>query len=1095
MADVAGTVVGVVSLGLQVAQGIVSYYSAYQGQIEDVDKISQRAKALHATLIILQTRLANIPIPHTASMTQVESAIFSCEDSIQRLDTILQKCLVVNLPSGTKENLRRFAKKALFPFRENTLRELEHVVGRFQSNLDTALLALIFSEQSSNHLQTSSSIASLLNQAGNVNTTITQIDGNLSNLANTCNIIDTSIQQVHANTSNTAAIIGTSLSSIERGADTVISSLAEVDRSISEQSLHSWSLAASVTREFATIGAMLNDFPAIVQREVFRALESHHKQTQVTDKSIRSENIFDGKELPVRKPSLRKTRRVSCSCQSRNGWKFNRWHFMGGYLKLVYSRRGPDTHSRDCHSRLSCESKRTLELSFLDNTKLISGIWRMAINFSSTASTFSISPSLSYRRIVSWEAPAFALLRGIDIMRMESKPLTTSYINNLNIQLRHLLNSGQASLTDTDICGTSLLHHVCLGISFSKAFDHSDVYREYKRLVVFLASHSTMPNEPDSYGKRPLDYIFREGIFFRYTPEFVDIFLELADAGLEHSLPWNNATPDPRSYPAYSVNFATSLFELRHRMPELPQDSHCGILSEAILQKSESLVRHILDTSPENLYEKNDLGQTPLHLSAGWPVGISTLLDAGGNYLIGEEDAFGVLPIAYACNWKCLPAVQLLLDADSPLYSSKSAYRSNVNHVLLNAILNSSKEIVQSITFALAARRKRLYELASRSLPQSAENILSIADDQVLDLNAYSVCKSLKILEVPVPESIRVPGDSYPTVYHYLFNNYCENTDGTVLALPRVELAEIFYDAGFRDLMNDSIWIIASASLSLHRTVSFWQVHFDKICKLVWWLAQKVNSIYHDHKNGEFRITLWNSHIRFLAIDIVDYMVYKDEDPVHRSSFTGELFPCEAKYFIISAVTDCPTVHECQCACSSRGCELVTNILKYFTSTTTIRNRISYSWNRASSKALLCKPRVERKVGAVRCVIVTLNTILGEGSEIWRFLISGLIRFATFTALDLTHTCCVVRLPTLGNSFTPFNAENRQDIQEEESAQIEELEILVAEFEAKYLELGQPILEFFDGYWSSRMQEHKETHTKPYTEDELEKIHELGVRF
>ncbi|KAJ5172896.1 hypothetical protein N7492_005489 [Penicillium capsulatum] len=74
-----------------------------------------------------------------------------------------------------------------------------------------------------------------------------------------------------------------------------------------------------------------------------------------------------------------------------------------------------------------------------------------------------------------------------------------------------------------------------------------------------------------------------------------------------------------------------------------------------------------------------------------------------------------------------------------------------------------------------------------------------------------------------------------------------------------------------------------------------------------------------------------------------------------------------------------------------------------------------------------------------------------------------IIRMFTFDALGVEHACCV------GENLESRDSSEVEEILEEEKPRLEVLEQLVAEFEAKYTELGLPILEFLEIHWHPRM--------------------------
>lgn len=105
------------------------------------------------------------------------------------------------------------------------------------------------------------------------------------------------------------------------------------------------------------------------------------------------------------------------------------------------------------------------------------------------------------------------------------------------------------------------------------------------------------------------------------------------------------------------------------------------------------------------------------------------------------------------------------------------------------------------------------------------------------------------------------------------------------------------------------------------------------------------------------------------------------------------------------------------------------------------------------------------------------------------------IRTMTFEWLGLTHTChidpsaeCYQAHP--GRPQLPD--EEILEIQDEEKHLIQQLEDLVAEFEAKYIELGGTLVSFLENYWRLRMQEVLKDGATRYAEVEAG-MRELGI--
>jgi hypothetical protein len=106
----------------------------------------------------------------------------------------------------------------------------------------------------------------------------------------------------------------------------------------------------------------------------------------------------------------------------------------------------------------------------------------------------------------------------------------------------------------------------------------------------------------------------------------------------------------------------------------------------------------------------------------------------------------------------------------------------------------------------------------------------------------------------------------------------------------------------------------------------------------------------------------------------------------------------------------------------------------------------------------------------------------------------SIIRLLTFDGLGLKHTCCI-EIDTKDREVNEIRCRDEEEIAEirqENKPVIETLEILVSEFEAKFDELGLPLIEFLEGYWHIRITEHI-LERDPYNEEHDQGARSIGV--
>lgn len=148
MADplsVAGSAVGIISLGLTVSQGLLAYYGPFKAYDEQIQDVSSRITSFNNTLKALEDVLANARILSstvtTQSATVALDCIFNCKEGLERLENMLDKCR--SSPSsksflGSKFQINR----VLYPFKRDTLVALLDTMSWLQADLNTSLQIL-----------------------------------------------------------------------------------------------------------------------------------------------------------------------------------------------------------------------------------------------------------------------------------------------------------------------------------------------------------------------------------------------------------------------------------------------------------------------------------------------------------------------------------------------------------------------------------------------------------------------------------------------------------------------------------------------------------------------------------------------------------------------------------------------------------------------------------------------------------------------------------------------------------------------------------------------------------------------------------------
>ena len=119
-----GTAVGIVSLGLTVCQSLVSYYDLWKSHDKQVKEAVTRIEELENVLDVLSGRLARLPSDYEAS-SQVQTLTVSCKASMKKLEDIFEECCKAGNPSTLKKKFQAQRRKALFPFKKDTLESIK----------------------------------------------------------------------------------------------------------------------------------------------------------------------------------------------------------------------------------------------------------------------------------------------------------------------------------------------------------------------------------------------------------------------------------------------------------------------------------------------------------------------------------------------------------------------------------------------------------------------------------------------------------------------------------------------------------------------------------------------------------------------------------------------------------------------------------------------------------------------------------------------------------------------------------------------------------------------------------------------------------
>ena len=560
----------------------------------------------------------------------------------------------------------------------------------------------------------------------------------------------------------------------------------------------------------------------------------------------------------------------------------------------------------------------------------------------------------------------------------------------------------------------------------------------------------------------------------------------------------------------------------------------CNRLIISILQHSKQDLIGLLRARPRSIIQANNLGQTPLHLAVFWPEGLQLLLRNGAYTEIC--DGLGRKPLEYAIQGGCVQSVTLLMKAGCSLELRDLPYVRNALSLAIGSCPHEGDyyslsyrrvlgfqdreklqvEIRNTVILLLAERRRDLHARFVTSFPASNNHIRLCWDGRVLDKDAATVENSLQIHSPSQPRtSTLLP--YLQTVYHVDFLT--------------VELAERLWQAGFRDVDVPAPDGRTPLMLSSRPTAE------DLLTgiKLTAWLVRKGANIH----RPQYLVSRWEEAdlqirraLHFVAARIgrstvLEHCTFNDANSITSDGATTlfrqfrnltklglqsklESLDGFSKALVVSILSD-PSYDHCRCACSSQGCLASTMMLKTATYSYACRYQrvLRCGWSRKhntyTKSKFFSRPSMQKRVERECDLLATdsLREIIGPSHDCWSWLAKEVIRFQTFQILELKHTCCRGHCKVdhsyqgyerpggwqTENGPEELDSEEIDEIQDEDREGLQVLESLLQEFEEH---LGkQDIIQFIDGYWSSRMNQVLEKRDRAKVDNQ--RLRQIGV--
>lgn len=138
---IASGAAGLVSLGIQLCQGLLEYYGSWKDADSEVMTTFNALEDLTKVLLLLQSTLTSRDIKLDTA-AKVQASIALCQDGIAALQKKLHKVQLHPRGNAMGERFRSQAWRILYPFKKSTLVKLQEIVGDLRGNLHLALTVL-----------------------------------------------------------------------------------------------------------------------------------------------------------------------------------------------------------------------------------------------------------------------------------------------------------------------------------------------------------------------------------------------------------------------------------------------------------------------------------------------------------------------------------------------------------------------------------------------------------------------------------------------------------------------------------------------------------------------------------------------------------------------------------------------------------------------------------------------------------------------------------------------------------------------------------------------------------------------------------------
>ncbi|KAI0125524.1 hypothetical protein BJ170DRAFT_596772 [Xylariales sp. AK1849] len=1133
---VAASVSGIVSLGLELSSRIISYVDAVRRRDEEIGSVHRQAKNLQSSLDILKNAVPALALKHKLACDTVLAALKSGEQELEVLKDFVDRLTgPVGQPHNLKSTLKHTKKKMTFPFHREDLEALQQRLDRANISLQAAIGALglvivaSIDQSSADALSQLSSLSTISNAntatsstiKASLDTFIPQVDQALLDIKSS---LRTNLPDMQHNSASTLATIfrqeanltdriqearvefreGMSKTLQQTNSLTSIMTSLDINSAASTTVLRSELLG--VTNKLSYILDHLtkkseSDPPRLLgatteQRALYRLVSSPAQLEKVSSlyrEKDAVEHEFTMRERDEPKPGPKGTPgnlagrsfttkgyTSTCICRQQHQ-SLRRQAKLGGIsINTINSIRWK--HLPECrYAKYEVVSKsNSIRLSYNGLRWLLSKAVDISISLSTGSGGLSISPNITIRPTVDrMQAPVFRTLAFLcncaDVFffrRSEDRLIMWQILEVAVHRILRQYMSRESSPHEVDSEGQSALHG-WTDVLMRLSPWWEDCRDRLTAMTTLLLEAGLPASLCDFQGASPGTRLIAAHMNSAFSlKELTCILCEEA--------------PEASVFEEYNPGWYTSLdsektfLGLRNTL-QVIEILGCGPLTSAILHGTEAEVENIIALYPSTIRERNLIRQTPFHLATDKPRILRLLMAAASSQESDTPDSEGKYALDYALRLTpaiCSNGSLWVACSRCPCSESVEIFLASGWRCRFDFLRYCDSKVSHTARLKMIDRlvsaRAVLKTLGRQFLPSVDIDRYRLHELSVLDSYAHKVAELLLQHGVSIPASVRatlqVPqlgccvifslrrfhkgpaAAGCPTLYSSVYHtDYAFGIESTN------RLAELLYNNGFHDI--DQVDSHGLSPLSFYISQGRWS---KRPSYIMWLIEHGANVLQlfpvpndnHSYSYGTFTA----------AHSVLHCNPNYSRNAPGKEDDSGKLPYHEVESYrrLVSLVAPMDQRDECHCQCVEAGCHTMKAFFEQIWETTTGR------WRHEEG----IPPIESASVADIAEKISNFLQSFALDLSRWDVVCKLALRYLTFEALELRHTCC--RMPW---GAAKWSVQEIEDIEDEDREKLDLLEFLLQDLQIAYRTFecpngkGDRFTNFLTTEWSPRMQQ------------------------